>query len=306
MKKIVGLLILIGLATALVFLSRNNLKTYSISGTVDCPPDAVTRLFLNADQRANWIPGEKITDSSFVWEGKNYVIEKLLLNGFYAIDLNDKSIVEFSFTPAMKNQTQFNVMATEGNSGNFFSRIVKAITKPVKKTAESFLAKVTAFFSETKNVYGIEIIKGRVEHINWVSAMQDFDHFPTTSEVYTVIDTLENFLATKQAAILGQPILHIRPLDEKKYQMMTAVPVEMPIEPTDLFKNKTMAPGFLMKADVTGGLSRVAQAERELENYMRDNHKQSPAIPYQQLITDRRKQTDSAQWITQINYPVFN
>lgn len=306
MKKIVGLLILIGFAIALVFLSRNNLKTYSISGTVDCPPDAVSRLFLNADQRVKWLPGENITDSSFEWEGKKYMIEKLLLNGFYAIDLNEKNIIECSFTPALKNQTQFNIIATEGNSGNFFSRIVKAITKPVKKTAESFLTKVTAFFSETKNVYGIEIIKGRVEHMNWVSAMQDFDHFPTTSEVYTVIDTLEKFLANKQAAILGQPILHIRPLDEKKYQMMTAVPVEKPIEPTDLFKNKTMTQGFLMKANVTGGWSRVVEAEREMENYLRDNHKQSPAIPYQQLITDRRKQTDSTQWITQINYPVFN
>ncbi|MFN9665350.1 MAG: hypothetical protein ACK57C_02010 [Bacteroidota bacterium] len=306
MKKILGLLIVVGIAAGLIFLSRNYIKTYTASGTVNCPPDAANRLFLNADQRVKWLPGTNMTDSSFEWEGKKYVIQKLLLNGFYAIDLNEKNIIEFSFTPALNNQTQFNVMVTEGNPGNFFSSIVKAMIKPVKKTAESFLTKVTAFFSETKNVYGIEIIKGRVEHMNWVSAMQDFDHLPTTSEVYTVIDTLEKFLATKQAAILGQPILHIRTLDEKTYQMMTAVPVEKPIEPTDLFKNKTMTEGFLMKADVTGGLSRVAQAERELENYLRDNHKQSPAIPYQQLISDRRKQTDSAQWITQINYPVFN
>jgi len=306
MKKILGLLIVVGIAAGLIFLSRNNLKTYSISGTVDCPPDAVSRLFLNADQRAKWLPGANKTDSSLEWEGKKYTIEKLLLNGFYAIDLNEKNIIEFSFTPALKNQTQFNVIATEGAQGNFFSRIVKAISKPVKKTAEGFLLKVTTFFSETKNVYGIDIIKGRVENFNWISAMRNFDHLPSTPEVYTVIDTLEKFLATKQAAILGQPILHIRTLDEKTYQMMTAVPVEKPIEPTDLFKNKSMTQGFLMKANVTGGWSRVVEAERELENYLRDNNKQSPAIPFQQLLTDRRKQTDSTQWVTQINYPVFN
>lgn len=306
MKKILGLLIVVGIAAGLIFLSRNYIKTYTASGTVNCPPDAANRLFLNGNQRAKWLPGMNVTDSSFEWEGKKYVIQKLLLNGFYAIDLNEKNIIECSFTPALKNQTQFNVIATEGNTGNFFSRIVKAITKPVVKTAEGFLNNLNSFFGETKNIYGIEIIKGRVEHMNWVSAMQDFDHFPTTSEVYTVIDTLEKFLATKQAAILGQPILHIRTLDEKTYQMMTAVPVEKPIEPTDLFKNKTMTQGFLMKANVTGGWSRVVEAERELENYLRDNHKQSPAIPFQQLMTDRRKQTDSTQWVTQINYPVFN
>lgn len=307
MKKIIGLLILIGVAVSLIFLSRNNIKTYAISGTVDCPPDAVSRLFLNADQRMKWLPGANTTDSSFEWEGKKYVIEKILFNGFYAIELNEKNIIEFSFTPALKNQTQFNVIVTEGAQGNFFSRIAKAISKPVKKTAEGLLLKVTTFFSEPKNVYGIDIIKGRVEYFNWISAMRNFDHFPSTPEVYAVIDTLEKFLASKQVVILGQPILHIRPLDEKTFQLMTAVPVEKPIEePTELFKNKTMTQGFLMKTNVTGGWSKVTLAERELENYLRDNHKQSPAIPYQQLITDRRKQTDSTQWVTQINYPVFN
>lgn len=306
MKKVIGLLILIGVTVSLIFLSRNNLKSYTISGTVDCPPDAVSRLFLNAEKRMKWLPGANTTDSSFEWEGKKYVIQKLLLNGFYAIELDEKNIIEFSFTPALKNQTQFNVIVTEGNQGNFFSRIVKAITQPVKKTAEGFLLKVTSFFSETKNVYGIDIIKGRVENFNWISAMRNFDHLPSTPEVYTVIDTLEKFLAAKQVAILGQPILHIRPLDEKTFQIMTAVPVEKPIEPTELFKNKTMTQGFLMKTNVTGGWSKVTLAEKELENYLRDNHKQSPAIPYQQLLTDRRKQTDSTQWVTQINYPVFN
>ncbi|MCA6497030.1 MAG: hypothetical protein IM558_04795 [Chitinophagaceae bacterium] len=306
MKKILGLLIVVGIAAGLIFLSRNYIKTYTASGTVNCPLDAANRLFLNGDQRAKWLPGTNVTDSSFEWEGKKYVMQKILLNGFYAIDLNDKNIIEFSFTPALNNQTQFNVMVTEGNPGNFFSRIVKAITKPVVKTAEGFLNNLNSFFGETKNIYGIDISRGRVDNINWVSAMQDFDHFPATSEVYTVIDTLEKFLTAQQVTVLGQPILHIRPIDEKIYQMMTAVPVEKPIEPNNQFKNKTMAPGFLMKADVTGGWSRVTEAEREMENYLRDNHKQSPAIPFQQLITDRRKQTDSTKWVTQINYPVFN
>jgi hypothetical protein len=306
MKKILGLLILIGLAGGVIFISRNYVKTYSASGTVDCPQDAVSRLFLNPEKRMRWLPGKNTADSIFDWEGKKFLIQKLLLNGFSATDLNEKNILEFSFTPALNNQTQFTITLTEGSADHFFARIVKAIQQPLKKSAEKYLLEVSTFFSDAKNIYGFTIIKGRVEMINWVSAMKNFDHFPSTTEVYFVIDTLEKFLGAKQVTILGQPILHIRPVDEKTYQMMTAVPVEKPIEPTDLFKNKTMAPGFLMKADITGGWSKVALAEKELENYLRDNHKQSPAIPYQQLITDRRKETDSTKWVTQINYPVFN
>lgn len=306
MKKIIGLLIVAGLVAGLIFLSRNHVKSFIAAGIVDCPPDAVSRLFLNPEKRIKWLPGKNITDSSFEWEGKQYVIQKILLNGFSALETNEKNILEFSFTPALKNQTQFYITMTEGNDGHFFSRITKAITQPLKKSAEQFLQHISTFFSDNKNVYGFDIIRGRVEIINWVSTMKDFDHSPTTPEVYVVIDTLEKFLSGRQIAILGQPIFHIRPLDEKNFQLMAAVPVEKPIDPTDLFRNKTMAPGFLMKADITGGWARVAEAEKEMGNYLRDNHKQSPAIPYQQLITDRRKETDSTKWITQINFPVFN
>jgi hypothetical protein len=306
MKKIIGSVFLLGLIAGLIVISRNDTKSYIASGVVDCPPDAVSRLFLNPDRRAKWLPGKNSTDSSFEWEGKKFVIQKVLLNGFSATEINEKNVIDFSFTPALKNQTQFYVTMTEGGTDHFLSRIYKAITKPLKKSGEQFLLNVTTFFNASKNVYGVEIIKGRVEMINWVSTMKEYDHFPSNSEVYLVIDTLEKFLSGKQIALLGQPILNIRPLDEKYFQLMTAVPVKNPIESTHLFKNKTMAPGFLMKADVLGGWTKVAEAEIEMGNYLRDNHKQSPAIPYQQLITDRRKETDSTKWVTQINYPVFN
>jgi hypothetical protein len=43
-----------------------------------------------------------------------------------------------------------------------------------------------------------------------------------------------------------------------------------------------------------------------MENYARDHKKQSPAIPYQLLVTNRLTEADTTKWITQINYPVFN
>ncbi|MFN5361483.1 MAG: hypothetical protein ACK5B4_00275, partial [Bacteroidota bacterium] len=292
MKKYVLLLTLLFLIVVSIFLFKDSQKNYTSSKTVACSPDAVSRLFLSTENWSKWLPGKKVNDSTYEIYGNNYRIEKVLLNGFHALQ-DEGAAIDFSFTPAVKNETQLNVSISNWEEKNILSKAWNLITKKDQRTADKLLNDISSFFAETKNVYGIDIIKGRVEHIYWVSTQKDFDHLPNTEETYKIIDTLEKFLAAEQLAPLGQPILHIRPLDEKSFQLMTALPVERPIQPTDLFRNKSMAPGFLLKADVKGGLSSIEASEREMENYARDNHKQSPAIPYQLLVTDRRKEADT-------------
>jgi hypothetical protein len=42
-----------------------------------------------------------------------------------------------------------------------------------------------------------------------------------------------------------------------------------------------------------------------MKNYVEDNKKTSPAIPYQSLITNRLTETDTTKWVTKLYYPVF-
>jgi hypothetical protein len=64
--------------------------------------------------------------------------------------------------------------------------------------------------------------------------------------------------------------------------------------------------GSLLSATITGGPEKVRIAEQELENYVKDQQLVSPAIPFQSLVTDRRQLADSTQWISKVNYPIFN
>jgi hypothetical protein len=64
--------------------------------------------------------------------------------------------------------------------------------------------------------------------------------------------------------------------------------------------------GSLLTAEVKGGAHTVSEAEKQLENYVRDYQIVSPAIPFQTLVTDRRKEMDTARWVSIVNYPVFN
>jgi hypothetical protein len=305
MKKYLLLLILICLIAVSIFLFKDSQNNYTASRTVACPPDAVSRLFLSTESWSKWLPGKQVNDSTYEIYGNKYRIEKMLLNGFHALG-DEGAAIDFSFTPALKNETQLTVSISNWQEKNMLSKAWNLMTKKNQRTADQLLNDISTFFAETKNIYGIDIIRGRVEHIYWVSTKKEFEHFPNTEEVYKVIDTLEKFLVSEQMARLGQPILHIRPLDETSFQLMTAIPVERPIQPTELFQNKSMAPGFLLKGDVKGGLSTIEAAQRAMENYARDHKKQSPAIPYQLLVTNRLTEADTTKWITQINYPVFN
>jgi hypothetical protein len=58
-------------------------------------------------------------------------------------------------------------------------------------------------------------------------------------------------------------------------------------------------------AEVKGGPHRIRACQEAVEAYVKDHRIQSPAMPFQRMITDRQREADTSQWITTINYPIF-
>lgn len=274
--------------------------------TIACPPEAVTRFIVFTQQWKNWWPGQQTGDSTFTYQSKPYTIKTLLLNGFYAVAADGQSSIELSFVPEINNQTQLTVISTTLLTFNPLSRISQLFLQEHKKVAKEFSKHCQAFFNNTSNVYGYTIERTKVSLLNWMSAKQDFAQYPSTEEIYQVIAGLESYIQTQQGEIIGAPIIHIRELDASKYELMTALPVTEPVKPNEQYTIKQMVPGYMLVGKVAGGIHTVTTAERSMENYVRDYKKQSPAIPFQTLITDRRKEADTSKWITQLNFPVFN
>lgn len=306
MKRKVVFLISFVICLIISFFLLNQPAQYREAKTLTCPPESVSRLFLSTNEWKKWWPGNQINDSTFELNGNTYTVKKILVNGFYAVENNQETSIDFSFTPALKNQTDIVVTVSAIQGNTIVNKLSNLFFRKNKKIASKLVNEVGAFFEQTKKVYGIEISKGRVDYINWVNAKRVVNHYPSTEETYRLIDSINSYVTAQQVKILGNPILHIIQLDASAFQLMTALPVENKITENTQFQNKAMAPGFLMKAIVTGGNQTVAKALREMENYVRDNKKQSPAIPFQELITNRLQEADSSKWITQINYPVFN
>ena len=86
---------------------------------------------------------------------------------------------------------------------------------------------------------------------------------------------------------------------------MTAIPVNKYIPTNKNFLFKRMVPGKILVTEVIGGVNTTANALKELELYITDRHLQSPAIPFESLVTDRSKQPDTSKWVTKVYYPIY-
>lgn len=274
--------------------------------TIDCSTDAVTRLMVNTKEWKKWWPDQILNDSIVLLNDTRFYVQTVLLNGFYAVSDNKKTAIEVQFVPDLKNQTKLVVIGTQVYSSNPLKRIAQLFGSNAQQNAKQLLSSLQNFFSRTENVYGFKIEKTKVSLLNWMSAKKLFAQQPTTQEIYAVIEGLEKYILAHNGEIIGAPIMHIRDLAPNQLELMTALPVTETVQPNEQYSVKQMVPGFMIIGKVKGGPTTVENAEASLENYIRDYRKQSPAIPFQTLITDRRKEADSSQWITQVNYPVFD
>jgi hypothetical protein len=56
---------------------------------------------------------------------------------------------------------------------------------------------------------------------------------------------------------------------------------------------------------VKGGNATIRQALKELEQYVNDYRLFSPAIPFENLITNRLMEPDTSKWITNVYQPLL-
>ena len=63
--------------------------------------------------------------------------------------------------------------------------------------------------------------------------------------------------------------------------------------------------GNILVTEVRGGPHKIDEAFSQMQNYLQDHQRTSPAIPFQSLITDRRQEVDTNKWITKLYWPMI-
>ena len=174
----------------------------------------------------------------------------------------------------------------------------------IKNNIEELLQSMKMFLGNEINLYGIPIDQLKVKDTILIATRYSSNTYPTTSEIYTLIKNLKEYILKEGAAETNYPMLNVTQ-DSGRFKTMVAIPVNKSIRANNTFLLKRMVPGKILITEVRGGMYTANQAIKLIEMYMNDYHLTAPAIPFQSLVTDRSKEPDTTKWITKIYYPVM-
>lgn len=198
-------------------------------------------------------------------------------------------------------------------------QVVAAPTKnPIRKIREFFLYKaigknmqkillnMKTYTAKSENIYDLVIERRRVTDTLVVVTGSVLEKYPTTSYIYDQIARLRRYLQLHHVKEKSFPMLHVHKTSEGLFETDVGLPVDKMIDDSGkTFVMQRMIPGDILVAECTGGPAHIEKALAEMENYMLDYQKNSPAIPFELMVTDRLKQPDTSKWISYIYYPVY-
>jgi hypothetical protein len=308
MKKwIVLIIIVLALGTAItgiyIFIP-NKLPVTNVmvlQGTLN----SISRVIADSSKWKPWWPDT--TQQTLTYEGYSYHVAKRLYN---AAEINihrgpDSVKSYITLLPINKDsillEWRFD-LATGSTPWRKISSNTKAAN--LKANIQDVLARLKTYVEKTENIYGIPVTKTKVKDTLLIVTKSNFLYPPTIEESYKLINILKSHAMAEGVPQTGSPMLHLLPVNPG-YEMMVALPVGRAPKENKIVSIRRMVPGNILVTEVKGGPYTIQNAFRQLENYVWDHRYESPAKPFQSLVTRRDLETDTAKWITRIYYPVF-
>jgi len=219
-------------------------------------------------------------------------------------DLSLNSVIHLLPLPGDSSVIEWKCSFASGlNPFKRVQRYLQAID--IKNNMAGMLSRFQTFVEETENVYGIAIHESSTKDTLLIATKTILPSYPTTADVYKLINALKKYTTEQQAQQTGSPMFNITPLNPAGFQLMAALPVNKPMPDNGPFFKRWVPPGKFLVIQVRGGEGTVQHALAELQLYVQDYHRVAMAIPFQQLITDRIAEPDTTKWVTKVYMPVF-
>lgn len=277
--------------------------------TLNRPASATVR-FLSAEQAwRQWWPNKTATGAEqlFTYQNTQFSLlraEATIVN--IPIQYTNQQLSStLAILPAADTQTLLTWQSTLAPSANPLTRIKNYLLgRRIKATMSDVLSHLQSFMQSEENVYGFTVAEKKVVDTLLVTKSQEFNHEPSTVEVYAVIQELQSYVTANASRQTNPPMLHVE-RNDSTYFTQLALPINKAVPETKSIRIKRMVPGKILVAEVKGGPQTVRNAFMQLENYLNDYRKVSPAIPFFSLVTDRSAQTDTTSWITRLYYPIL-
>jgi hypothetical protein len=312
MKKILlAFLLLFVLFTILVFVFIPSKIIITTSGSVVTTSGGFDSCLHNLEKWKQWWPGHSNNmqaDSSFSYNGYSFKLSTMYSDGG-AIRIKSKTLsleTKMQTLPDSRDSITVSwgvLLPTGNNPFTRFSRYLDA--GKIKKSMQVIFDSLCRFAATTKNVYGFSIERTTFTEVMLLATRFKSTTYPNPEILYNIIAKLKQYAASQGAVEKYYPMMHIMQVDSAAWETMIAISIDKRIPVSGEFFISQMVPmkdRFLV-TDVTGGRANIEKAHQAIEKYMRDHSLSAPAIPFEILVTDRSKETDSSRWHTRIFYP---
>jgi hypothetical protein len=312
-KGIVSLLLFVVLFFCILYLVIPNTVSLTEKADLTANDKAFARVFLNEVNWLQWWPGEKEraqnAHANFVYNNNQYTITarrftSLLISISHG---NDSVSTELFVVPVRANRIELAWVGATPTGSSPLSRIQKYWwAKKLSADLHSLLQRMQRFYANDEKLYGFQILETRVVDSLLVSTSTITKDKPTTEIVYRLVDKLKTFIQKNGAKETSAPMLNVFKNNDTSYLTRVAIPVDKVLPNAgDVRFKRMLADGNILTSDVKGGPWKVEKAFAEMQNFVNDNNRTAPAIPFQKLITDRRAEPDTNKWVTKIYWPVM-
>ena len=303
------ILLLLSVSSIYIFIPANIVVTKSIVANAN--KTGAHRFLTDIANWQKWWPdssGDSNKMTGLGLDGYRFNKNKSLFTSF-EVSIEEKEGVLNSvlqFLPIDSKNTEISWIVSINSGINPFTRIQRYFAaKKLGNTLKVILASMAKYMSNVEHIYGIDIREERVKIEFMTSTKKTFSSYPTTENVYEMIDQVRAYISRPPVKEEDYPMLHINVPDSSHYEVQVAIPISQQLPGSGIFSSKRMLKkGNILSAEVTGGMHTIDDGMKLVDLYILDHQYSNVAIPFQSLITDRRKEKDTTKWITKIYYPI--
>jgi hypothetical protein len=308
-KWILPIILILALVTLVggIYVFIPNKLPVSSMVVIEGTMNSLSRVIADPEKWKPWWPDSTQKNTSLVYDGYRYDIIKGLHNAAEVDITYESDTVKTYITLLPINKDSIALewrfeMETGSAPWTKISNNGKA--RDLKENMQMVLTRFKAFVEKSENIYGIPVVRTKVKDTLLIVTTSRFAAIPTIDETYRLINILKTHAIREGVPQTGSPMIHVLPVNPG-YEMMVALPVGKAPAENNQVTIRRMVPGNILVTEIKGGPWTIAHAFRQLENYVYDHRYESPAKPFQSLVTKRDVEKDTAQWVTRIYYPIF-
>lgn len=185
-----------------------------------------------------------------------------------------------------------------GKARNFFT------AKRVAAGVDDLLQALKSFSEKEENIYGLKVQQVKVRDSILLTTTFMHDAAPGPAFIDSIVGNMKAVAQQGGAAVTGPVMMHFEK-SGNMHLVMLGLPVDREVEARGDYRTRRMVMGNLLEAEVRGGRTEIEKGFRQMEKYIRDHRRTSPAIPFEVPLTNRMAEADSNKWLTRIYYPII-